>query len=116
MIVLSFPDPEDFIEYLKEHDIHRFGIVSICEVVPSALQEGDIGIYKEFFRLSSIDDNEKELLHCEILYYRSVFVTDEHNKKESKEPKEKMLKALNKKIKEWTEGYNLKLLHCQFGE
>jgi len=114
MTTLTFPNPEGFIKYLKEQRIHRYGIVAICEVSPS--DQIGAAIYKERFRLSSIDDNKKELLICEVPYYRSIYVTEEYNQKEAKQAKEKMLAALEKSIKEWTEGYDLKLLECQFGE
>ena len=120
MTTLKFPELEGFIKYLMEKDIRRYGIVSICEVSPSS--EGH-GIYKESFRLTTVHYPDaqsiaKEILQCDIPYYRSIFVTEKHNREEAKEPKEKALAAIMEKIKELTEPsmYDLQLLGCQFSE
>lgn len=113
MTKLKFPEVEDFLKYLKDNGIHRYGIVSICETTRGS--EG-VGIYSESFMLSSIDDTKKEILQCEVRYYRGIYVTEEHCRKEAKEPKEKMLKWLHEKISEWLGDYEMQLLHCQFKE
>jgi len=113
MTTLKFPEVVDFINYLKEKDIHRYGIVSICETTRGS--EG-VGIYSESFRLSSIDDTKKEVLQCDARYYRGISVTEEHNRKEANEPKEKMLKWLHEKITKWLGDYEMQMLHCQFSK
>jgi hypothetical protein len=43
-------------------------------------------------------------------------VTEAHCSKEARKPKKKMLKKIQKLIADLTEGYELKLLECEFKE
>jgi hypothetical protein len=113
MTVLNFSTVESFINYLKDQDIQRYGIVAYSRI---NMGEKGMGIYTEYFKLSSIDDTTKEILACEVPYYRSVFVTEAHCSKEARKPKKKMLKKIQKLIADLTEGYELKLLECEFKE
>lgn len=118
MTTLTFPTLEDFIEYLIEHNIGRMGIVAIHHVEPA---QPSGAFYTEKFRLSSIHYLDaksiaKELLICDVIYYRSLSVTIKHNAEQAREPKEKALKRIMEKIDEICKKakYKMKILNCKF--
>lgn len=120
MTKLTFPMVVDFIEYLIKHDIKRMGIAPIHQVDHT---QKDMALYIEKFVLSAIryldaKSISKELLICEIPYYRSLYVTLKHNTEEAREPKEKALKQLMKEIDDICRDfdYKLEILNCKFDD
>lgn len=118
MTTLTFPNLVDFIEYLKENEVRRVGLVTIHRTDPA--QRGT-AIYTASFRLTAIryldvQSVAKELLICDIPYYSSLFVTEKINREEAQKPKEDLLKKILKDIEEFTKAFNyeLKILNCKF--
>ena len=118
MTTLTFPNLVDFIEYLKENEVRRIGLVTIHRTDPA--QRGT-AIYTASFRLTAIryldvQSVAKELLICDIPYYSSLFVTMKHNREESQKPKKETLERIMKDIEEFTKAfdYKLKILGCRF--
>lgn len=114
MTVLTFANVKGFIEYIVKKKIHRYGIIAYSKI---DMGDKGIGLYSEYFRITTIDDKKKEIVRLDLPYYTNTYVTRQHNEKEAKEPKEKSLKWILKKVKELKpKGYRLKLLECEFTE
>lgn len=118
MTTLTFPNVEDFVLYLIEHKIGRMGLVAMHRVEPSSK---GMGWYIEQFTLTSIryldaKSIAKELLTCELPYYRDIFVTIEHNSEEARGNKAKVLKQITDEIERICKEkkYLLQTLNCKF--
>lgn len=94
-VYLYFTDVKQFVEYLKQHNIHRYGLIQRW------LGRGNLSKY--FFRLTAKDDLNEDIIVCDVVYYEGIDLATQLEKGKIKQLRDETLKEITEAFKgKWT--------------
>lgn len=116
---LRFRTLEQFIDYLKSLQVHRYGLVIFPEISHSSFVDGGgkkIGVsgITLSWRLTAKDDTEKEILVLDIPYYHDAYITIDHARQESADSEKRLLASIEKLFAEKSKDYSFTRLEAEF--
>lgn len=110
-IILKFPEPKDFFEWLKQKGIHQYG-----SVVMEDRRSGSHGVplITYTLKMTAYDSVNNQIIQCELPFYNGIWINRETARKEAADAEDKM-KAYVKKIHEEAfKGYDMKVIPAEF--
>jgi adenylosuccinate synthase len=110
-IILKFPEPKDFFDWLKKKGIHQYG-----SVVMEDRRTGSHGvpIVSYSVRMSAFDSTNNQIIQCEVPFYNGIWINRETSRKEAADAEDKM-KAYIKKIHEQVfKDYDIVVIPAEF--
>jgi len=110
-IILKFPEPSDFFDWLKKKSIHEYGSV-VIENRRADTHGVPYVIYS--VRMTAYDDSKNQIIQCELPFYNGVWINRETCRKQA-EKGEADMKAYIKKVHEETfKDYDISVIPAEF--
>lgn len=101
---LRFRSLDSFIDYLKECQLHKYGLV-ISPEIAKASKDGlqSIGLC---WRLTAKDEQQQELLILDLLYYHDIYISTDHAQEQYAKARQAVLDRINKTFEDKSrDGY-----------
>lgn len=117
--VLRFATLENFIDYLKAQNIHRYGLITYAKNERGVLADDSkkpMGVQwvTVAWRLTAKDPVNHEILVIDLTFYRDIYVTAEHTRQQCEKPMKEMLGSIDKFLKEHVKEYKLDRIDAEF--
>lgn len=110
--LLRFLKLDDFIDYLKGQDIHRYGLTTFAHNDRTVIADDHnkpmtVQMVSVAWRLSAKDPANHEIVLLDLQFYRDVYVTAAHTRQECEKPMKEALDFINKTFKQKMGDYKV---------